>query len=274
MNIYLINPKYMNPDAFKVFIKILKVKEIYNFIVGKDYPSELMDTCNNLCTINAQESQSKDIFKNAVYYFLKDISKPIIVNGEWTGDCKVEDKFSKSLSMNPIYNVERLDDPNILILTPKAVEDNPSTHCRKRFIHYIFNILDKYGKKYKYEDRICVYNFDRFLYRSFIGFGHDIRDGVEYIHKDQHYYKLAISGSHDPLLSYIHLKSNNLLNGDTLQERFLIEEGRTSFINYLAKLYESNRYSGSCTIDVNPGGDWESEYNDIIQNGGDWILDN
>ena len=83
----------------------------------------------------------QSFFKKCVYSFIKEISVPIKYHGVSEGEYYVRDLYSESMSLNPIYNIENLDDPNILILR------DPQSYgtIGKDFRTFSMNILNKYG---------------------------------------------------------------------------------------------------------------------------------
>jgi len=81
---------------------------------------------------------------------------------------------------------------------------------------------------------------------------------------------------YDPLLSYLHFKSNNVYNEDNIQKRFLTAEGIVSFENNLIYDYDSAQRDFLFYDDnANSMNDWgqNSEMDYINNNGGDWIYD-
>ncbi len=282
MNVYSLNPQWLKCNVLETIIDILKVKRVYCFIPSYD-SNELKDVETLLIW---DGTNLEGFFKKCVYNFVNILSEPLFFNGDYVGERIVKNMFSESLGLNPIYNIENLNDPNILLLwTPNVHKHGIITMFRD----YSMNILNKYGT-IDYMDRICFYCFDSFLSYSYI-FKKTIKNmnmKWEYrlftaviASRYQQYDSDGVSSkyvdhSYDPLLSYMFVKTNNNIDGKSLQDRFLTSEGikeyedRTlhgyfEFNNASWSRYEpdDSLYDRACKA--------EEDY--IINNGGDWIYD-
>ena len=243
MNIYSLTPKWLKCNALETIINILKVKKVYCFIPS--YDSNELKGVETLFTWDG--TNIDDFLKKCVYDFVNILCEPLFFNGDYTGERIVKNLFSESLGLNPIYNIENLDDPNILILwTP----DVPKRGITLSFRTYSMNILNKYGT-IDYMDRICFYYFDSFLsssyifkkthrnmnmkweyrlYRAVIASRYTQYDSETKVSK-------YVDHSYDPLLSYMYLKTNNFIDGNSLQDRFLTSDGIKEFEDYTLQGY-------------------------------------
>lgn len=282
MNIYSLSPKWLKCNALETIINILKVKKVYCFIPS--YDSNELKGVETLFTWDG--TNIDDFLKICVYDFVNILCEPLFFNGDYTGERIVKNLFSESLGLNPIYNIENLDDPNILILwTP----DVPKRGIMSMFRNYSMNILNKFGT-IDYMDRICFYCFDSFLsisyifkkshininkkweYRLFIAvissrYQQYDSDGVSFKYVDH---------SYDPLLSYMYLKTNNIIDGNSLQDRFLTSDGIKEYEDYTLQGYfdyNNDLWSGYEPDDSLYDRACKAEEDYIINNGGDWIYD-
>lgn len=284
MNVYSLNPKWLKANALKNIISILKVKKVYCFIDSDDYNS-----LNNVELLKWDGGGFEGFLNKCVYNFVNMISEPIFYKGEFTGERYVKDMFKESRSLNPIFNIENLDDPNILIIWKPDEQKQAKRGVLTTFREYSMNILNKYGN-IDYLDRICFYFFDRYLSLSYI-----LNKKINYYGKMQSIPVPAVidniqirrdpktgilkefhENSYDPLLSYLLVKSNDLLEGDSIQERFLTKDGIIQYEKETINYYHDCLYEEWAKYEPDDSGferACEAEVEYIINNGGDWIYD-
>ena len=266
MNIYSLNPIWLKDNALDVIISILKVKKVYCFISSENYKKiknvelHIWDGCD-----------LEEFLKKCVYDFVNIISEPLYYKGEFIGERYVKDMFKGSLPLNPIYNVENLDDPNILVLYNPEEPKLTKRGILSMFKNYSMNILNKYGN-IDYLDRICFYIFDSYLSKSFIYKKKcDLRGEIKSVPV------VAIisryNETYDPLLSYLFLKSNDILEGSSVQERFLKKEGIIRYETQIINNYNDYLDPGDIPDDDGFERACKAEMEYIINNGGDWIYD-
>lgn len=279
MNIYSLNPQWLKCNALETIIDILKVKIVYCFIPS--YDSNGFKDVETLLTWDG--TNLDDFFKKCVYNFVNILLKPLYFKGDYIGERIVKNLFCDSLGLNPIYNIENLDDPNILLLwTPNVHKHGIITMFRD----YSMNILNKFGT-IDYMDRICFYCFDSFLSYSYI-FKKTIKKlNMKWEYRlftaviASRYYQFDSDGvsskyvdhSYDPLLSYMFLKTNNIIDGDSLQDRFLTSEGIKEYEDRTLQGYFEYKWSEYEPDDSLYDRACKAEEDYIINNGGDWIYD-
>ena len=283
MNVYSLNPRWLKDNALERIIDILKVKKVYCFISSEDY-----NRLKNVELLRWNGADLDDFLKKCVYNFVNIISEPVFFNGEYTGERIVKNMFIDSLGMNPIYNIEKLNDPNILILWASDAQKHMRYGILSTFRDYSMNILNKYGS-IDYMERICFYRFDSFLSCSYI-FKKTIKKNMKWVYRlsvaviasryDQYDPQLKqykyVDYSYDPLLSYMFMKTNNVLEGKTLQERFVTIEGIKEFEGKTLNSYFE--YHNDMCVGYEPDNSLynracKAEEDYIINNGGDWIYD-
>lgn len=284
MNIYSLNPQWLKRNALEAIIDILKVRKVYCFI-----PSYDSNGLNKIETLLIWDGTNlDDFFKKCVYDFVNILSEPLFFNGDYIGERIVKNMFSESLGLNPIYNIENLNDPNILILWTPDVQKQLKGGITSMFRNYSMNILNKYGS-IDYMERICFYCFDSFLSCSYIFRKKMTMEGkFVYIPSkavianryDKYDSKLGtfkwVDYSYDPLLSYMFQKTTIILDGISLQERFLTTEGikeyeEKSIIGYIE--FVNSKWAGYEPDDSLFVKACKAEEEYIINNGGDWIYD-
>ena len=253
MNVYSLNPQWLKDNALEKIIDILKVKKVYCFIASDDY-----NRLSNVELLRWNGADLEEFLKKCVYNFVNVISEPVFFNGEFTGERIVKNMYNDSLGMNPIYNIENLNDPNILILWTSDTHIHMKRGVLSTFKDYSMNILNKYGA-IDYMERICFYCFDSYLSCSYI-FKKAFKKNMKWVYRlsvavianryeqyDSQLNHRYVDHSYDPLLSYMFMKTKNILEGNTLQERFLTIEGIKEFedktiTNYFE--YRNDMYAG------------------------------
>lgn len=312
MNIYLVETTWLKPETIKIFINIFKVKVLYNF---DNTPLNLTFEDISGDTIKILKRERRDM-----YMFLNMCAKDFvgeIISNEFKGNGEV---FIDSTSVNPLYNLERCDDPNILVLHNSHDKNGKLTnHNARIFVEKVIDLLCKVRKE-DYIQRICFYGFDQFLSLSnflipkkkdgtyyikqisalFHVQGEDCRlieDFVDeeqcakfreefepILNEDRSLYAIRVKyiDDFDPLLSFLYVKSNNEVEGNSVQERFLLPDAIKIFENNVIKAYKEytnemdeakiRALDNSWAEDANNWGQKkEMEY--ILNNGGDWIYD-
>ncbi len=271
MNVYFINPCYISPEKLNIISEVLCVNQIINLVKSQKYQISSLNPqfeIHNLC-----DKDQNDLLKEAVYKFIAPISKLIIEDGKWKGDIEVLDLYQKSYSGNPIHNLVKCKEKNFLILFEHDDEFWTS------FSEYAITILNKYGAKYNYSDRICFCKIDKSLNNTWI-----------YLEKKK---KCLICKNqeslYDPLLSYINIKvkerHQHKIGSNSIFKFLLTSEG---FIEYENKLFilsvnvinnriNRNKYYQASrpetSEEYNSFDRGEEEFHYIMENGGDWIRD-
>lgn len=284
MNIYFLNPKWVCPDRIISLTQILKVKKVFCFLEQDN--NVICKIPKYISLFNLNNNDVELFLKQCVYSFVNEISEPLICDGNYTGDRIVKDVYKDSLSRNPIYNIENLDDPNILILYDPIISNQLKYGIIGAFRKYSMNILNKYGQ-INYMDRICFYMFDKFLHCSYIYYpieNNKYRLINSIIYSERSIYRSDIHdfitqySAYDPLLSYIRFKIAELGYKESVQSFFLTKEGLENFERITIdeyKNYLSSRCDGYFDVDDVKAFEEvckkEEEY--IINNGGDWIYD-
>lgn len=129
MNIYLINPKWIDSTKFHSFLEILKVKTIISFINEEDCTKNLLPKYTAIKVLDFAKTPLRmygnnfeynkkivdEFLQQAVYEFISPFSQLAKDTKGKTSIYKVNDAYKQSTFNNPIYNIEKLNDPNILI---------------------------------------------------------------------------------------------------------------------------------------------------------------
>lgn len=164
MNVYFINPCYLNSETFPVFLEILKIKEAINLCDLKTRNENILKLCRNILIYDRKDTKETDALKQAVYKFNEPMCKPIITDGAFTGKFEIHHLYEKSNANNPIYNLEHCDDKNTLILANEMLDVS-------NFRNHSFNIINKYDYYDSfnyYMSRICFIKIDSLLRTSFV----------------------------------------------------------------------------------------------------------
>lgn len=286
MNIYLINPKWIDSAKFHSFLEILKVKTIISFINEEDCTKNLLPKYPAIKVLDFAKTPLRrygnnfeynkkivdEFLQQAVYEFIRPFSTLAEDTNGKTVICKVKDAYKQSTFNNPIYNIEKLDDPNILILYNSYKNEHPLYRAVVRFKKYAFSILDKYCPQFDYKHRIAFVNFDEFLFSNSVG-------NSDYSFRARYYSRDSVKKIDDlfcPMLVYLNLKANQTqYKEQTLQELFLRNGAKRAMEKFVIKSRNAELQSKSCSYDCDDSNDWgqESELVYIYENGGDWILD-
>lgn len=247
MNVTLFDPHYLKHEMLNHLLQALHITEIYSLMPVTDNIKRLLEYSIVPITVKRYSSEDLDAVKRrAVYAFVRNISQPIIVHGEWVGDCHVEDKYKESNSEKFNENLT-LDDPNILILIQNTSNSNEESSIK--IFSYIFNILKKYST-IDYRKRICIKRLSQYL---------TLDDNVlsfRYVSRETPVKVLS---------SYYHIEDPN-----QLVEKFLTNEG---IKERLIEIEQEKRsvYMIDSMSDNGWGQNTEMDY--IRNNGGDWIDD-
>lgn len=248
MNITLFDPNYLKPEMLNHLLQALRITEIYSLMPVTDDITRLLEYSIVPITVKRYSSEDLDAVKRrAVYAFVRNISQPIIVHGEWVGDCHVADKYKESNSEKYNENLT-LDDPNILILIQNT--SNSKEESSIKIFSYIFNILKKYSS-IDYRKRICIKLLSQYL---------TLEDKVlsfRYMSRETPVKVLS---------SYYHIEDPN-----QLVEKFLTNEGVEERLIEI----EQEKRSVYMMIDSMSDNDWgqDAEMDYIRNNGGGWIDD-
>ena len=270
MNVYFMNPRYISSDNINIFLEVLKINQIINLINSESYHIPNIDSKIEIYNYFTEDKDK--LLKEAVHKFISPISKPIIKDGKWSGDIEVLDLYKNSYSGNPIHNLIKCKEDNIVVF----VENDNDFWTN--FAKYTIAILTKYGSKNKYYDRICFCKIDKTMNQSWI-----------YLNKKQKYLICKNKNNlYDPLLSYINLKTKEIyqhkIGSKSIFEFFLTSEGFTEYQNYSftqiieninkknnhKAVIEANKYDFEEYDEFDTG---KEELRYIMENGGDWIRD-
>lgn len=278
MNVYSISPRWLNPNKLEKFLNILKVKTIISFVNEEELTKELFKMCGerhiidfsktpllNYSRVKDNKQRVDNFLRQAVYAFISPISIPIIKNGQWTGECEVKDIYKESICNNPIFNLEKLSDPNVLLLHSNYKEGHPLYGIMRKFKKYIFDILDKYGKQIDYKQRISFVTFDEFLFTSRTG----------YLFLNPPLYNRCNNHPVCPMLVYIRINSKHDNREETLQDLFLKKGAKRAMERHFINRWNEETTDTCSNYDYGDSNDWgqEGELKEIYENGGDWILD-
>lgn len=262
MNVYFINPKFLNPNRIGILLDILKVERIINLKPFDEKDNEILKICKSKCVYDIGHNDIESGIKQAVYAFIQPMStKTRLENG--TNTYIYKDLYKESKAGNPVYNLERCNDENVLIFLSNNYK------ISYMFVNYTTNIFNKYASQLHFEDRIGYYYIDSFLCSAC------------YVDKNKmisitQFYQKDLVGTYNPLLSYIAMKIKeqfSLLEALDINYFFLTEKGYDEYNNMLDNYYEEQEYSSHYygSDDSDWGQKEESDY--IFENGGDWILD-
>ena len=268
MNIYFLDPKYVNTEKFPVLLDILKVKRVIDLIEPVDWDMNLFNAYGPIAIFIRKDTNIEFVIKNAVYKFNEQMCKAVFENGKLTGRFITNNLYSQSNAYNPIFNLEECNDDNTLVLYSKTEsEDTPLN-----FTNLSLNILKKHASLYSYEKRLCFTFIDPlFEYSSMFGEKNfcilyrstaTIKDKheelkpfityntsrVRYIWKSSSFSNDFNKNTYNPLLSYLYIKYKNnyqLTNPScTLTDVFVTNEGKEElrkrvlekFQNYVQKV--------------------------------------
>lgn len=240
MNVTFFDPSFLRHDRLEYIQKAFHITEVYNLMPVSEDINSLLSCCNIPVSLTRHKDESLDSVKRrAVYKFVSKLSKPIIVGGDWIGECIVADIYKESKN-NCFKNNLMLNDPNILILKQFGAKENSSI----RMFYYIFNILKKYSQ-INYKRRLCIETLSKFITYD---------------------YGMSIFGTLPKILSdYCLIKDPN-----ELAEFFLTKEGIEIRKKLILQIQEKDNDWGQ-DDDNDWGQDAEMDY--IRNNGGDWIDD-
>lgn len=180
--------------------------------------------------------------------------------------------YKHSKADNPIFNLENLDDPNILVLRGEYKKGHELYIAHLHFKRLMFDTLNKYGEKFDYKHHIAIVDFDQYLFLSRI-------ESPDF-HNIYNIYELSSTEFYNPMLVYLNAKSSYYGKGLTLQEKFLKKGARRAMEKYIIEQKEEDEerrinesiYAYDADYDPNDWGQ-EGELREIYENGGDWILD-
>ena len=283
MNVYSINPYYVNEDNFSYFLDILKIKKVISLT------NQIPSVCEPL--LICRYTNDDKFIKRAVHKFNEPICTPRYTNGNWAGDFIVHDKYKESRSYNPIYNLEYCNDENVLVLAHNEWE-------YEKFIKYALNLLKKYANKFHYESKICFIYFQgtngsgdislfisptlmyyNGVFKSLLRYQpfrsdmkSNLKEGCSYsAHNIQNWYNVYKYGLvYDPILSYINKKLKELLPKDRIIDLVDFLGGRSILDCFLDNSLDNrDAYSFSDNSSLQSTIEAELEY--IRNNGGDWI---
>lgn len=187
MNFVVFNPLFLKEDRLPDLIKRYRITEVFSLLPQNEKTESLLSNTPVPISVKWEEGEDIDSVKTRVVYaFVKKLSHPIIANGEYIGQCMIEDVFKESKSNDFVGNL-RTNDPNILILINKTNKGE----SKIKLFSYIFNILRKHSD-IDYKKRICIfylptyitttkhYNWCRKSIRELGYFGPNVEDLVGY----------------------------------------------------------------------------------------------
>lgn len=309
MNVYFYNPCYLNAEKFPILAEILKVKQVIDLTAPNTRNNELVKYYQPIAIYIRQEADVEQSIRDAVYKFNEPICKPKIENGKFTGGFIVNDLYKNSNAYNPIYNLEKCNDENVLILF-ETKERVPLY-----FTSFALNILKKYAQRFSYNEKLCFNIIDSFFERSATFYrqrfyklqraitalsSKDFHNNQIESYKSYNFSRIKTMDIdysliedfnkhiYNPLLSYLYtkLKCKYLYNeyNISLADYFLNEKGEKELFEirnkyFISKIRKNSykRYNDDLYDNIEEseveawGADAELKY--IRTNGGDWIDD-
>lgn len=269
MNIYFINPQYLNPDRIDIFLEILKVKRIINLIPFDERDRNILDVCKIKCIYNIENDNLENGIKRAVYSFIKPMSNSYL-REDGTVTFIYNDLYRTSRARNLIYNLEYCDDDNLMVF----VSGNEMETCKK-YSNLLMNIFNKYASTLHYENRVGIYFITNIITNVYYVFENKSINTSKYNGKFGDYY-------YTPLLSYIALKlkdKTSLIDALDINYFFLSNKGYQEYekvVERWKRKQEELDEERMCNMyDDSNWNDWgqQEELKYIYENGGDWILD-
>lgn len=220
MNITVFDPTYIKAEHINDIIRAFHISEVYSFLPYDENTNNILKKCECNVSIRREYGETYDsVARRGVYKFVSLISTPIVVYGEWIGDCSVADLYKDSHWLNYWGNM-KLDDPNILILSisQKYCEEERTIN----FFRYVFNILKKYGT-IDYKNRICRVSLNRYITLSY-------KTDISIEERNVLFYRLHHRNSQSILelkdcLRYILEEYCQIYDSNELARYFLTEEG-------------------------------------------------
>lgn len=263
MNVYFIDSESLNAEHFSIFVDILKIGEIYSLSPSSVKANLLVDSCGLDTILNVARNIP---YKYAVYRFVDKIKQSFFYY-EYCVDTFVDDTFINSKYNNPIWNIHNCEEKNVLVLD----SDSKNYSNIDDFPNYALNILRKYGKDDRYSQRICFYRFDEFLRKNgIVLLNRRWRNAVSTDKKTGRRY--------DMVLAYMHHKfkefSDEIKGGTTFMQFFLSKEKCEDY----DRIVEEERQKAQEAAAYQDEQAWnemerESEMRDMLEQGGDWMLD-
>lgn len=238
----------------EAILNTFKITEVYNHMPLSFNLADYLKKGTIPITISRKEHETLDqVKKRTVYSIVGKVSHPIIVNGEFIGECHVEDMYGDS-NYRRFYQNLQLHDPNILIL---QCSGNRRECSEIKIFNYVFNILKKYSN-YPYRRRMCI----RYL-SPIITSEYDKNSfGVRW---------------EDPVPAQILSESLRISDPNKLAEALLNEDGINERSRVVAERQEEDSYNRMMADEQANESDWQdcskAEMDYIRNNGGDWIDD-
>lgn len=308
MNVYFYDPCFLKVERFTILVEILKVKRIIDLTEPITRNPELLSLYSSDTIFIRQDSEIETATRYAVYKFIEPMCKARVINSRLTGEFIINDLYKESNAYNPIYNLEKCNDENVLILF------NLKDKIPLLFTKFSLNILQKHAEKFCYYNRIC-FNFIGLFFEDCSTFYkqkfYKLRRSITTLpysynndfkaYKSYNYSKTERSDSdydiienfkenaYSPLLSYLYMKCKKLYckneNNMALTDIFLNDEGKKQLTNIMNKVFKSkirrhnlriyneeSLYDDYKESEIEAwGADTELKY--IRSNGGDWIDD-
>lgn len=266
MNIYLIDPIFLNYKRLPLLFDILKVEKVFIFFPEGNIDFEDLSSGPHAYeVINIPIVEDVDV-KNAVYRLVNPIQN---FQQEKSIPFHFDDsKFRNSNSLNPLFNISHCNESNIMLLCKKSVSQN--------IVRYAYNILHK-NCNGSYDTRICYCQISRSL------------SAETMLYHKKGWRKLESSKSnftYDPLIEYIRIKTLESCSKEdvssSLTEFYLSESGFNELIEERTTHEYDLMYSFRDTVQENDYSSSESEADlwgakdemkYILNQGGDWIID-
>lgn len=238
----------------EAILNTFKITEVYNHMPLSFNLADYLKKGTIPITISRKEHETLDqVKKRTVHSIVGKVSHPIIANGEFIGECHVEDMYGDS-DYRTFYQNLRLHDPNILIL---QCSGNRRECSEIKIFNYVFNILKKYSN-YPYHRRMCI----------------------EYLAPiiTSEYDKISFGFRGDnPEPAQILSESLRISDPNKLVEALLNEDGIKERSRVVAEQQEEDRYNWMMANGEDDESYWQDclqdEMNYIRNNGGDWIDD-
>jgi hypothetical protein len=273
MNVIFFDPTFVSDKNLAKLGTVLKISDVYCLMpmIKDDY--KIYRTFRSKVKVWRKTGETLDsATRRAVYALSNMVSSSRIVDGIFLGK-EVFNRYENSKYDAFVENIE-LDDPNILILRPD--EYLSDERCDTVFFDYFFNILRKYDSNNQYRERIARRVLSPFLSLR----DNSICELAQTIKKSD----VGKSTKFNAQLILFLLESFNCTTSQELRSLLLLtpaESKRLEVIEIIenerrweeemARFY-ADREEARAEAEAERQ-DYRSEMEDIINNGGDWILD-
>ena len=279
MNVYFFDPSLINIERLSCLLEILQVTLCYDITSTVSFYKEAHKYVPSLLRLAGERETQEEDVKHSVHSFLSPYDKPRFIDGCVSLDYIIKNVSLESVSGNPLYNLAHTKDPNILIFL------SINSHFGL-FLKYLRNIIER--NLPSFNQRICYcWISSSFLYSTNV-IGDEgnlwqrlvstmkIKESyIDYRGQEQ---LRDVRMEYDPVLSYIHrllvMNSGEKNKDISISEFFLREECYKEAIEQRVEAIERAEESDTDSYYYDDDrAFYDSEYNYIMNNGGDWIND-